>query len=100
MDYSSYSNQCKGNYFFLKDSFNVLSSDGKSWGCSGLTGPFKWFGGAAFYDKSAHVIDFSKNAHNQNKNVSSKFNGNFDNFNINRTKNQFFDIYEHYCTPL
>lgn len=66
MDYLSYSNQCKGNYFLLKDSFNVLSSDGKSWGCSGLTGPFKWFGGAAFYEKSAHIIDFSKNAHNQN----------------------------------
>ena len=66
MDYLSYCNQCKGNYFYLKDSFDVLSSDGKSWGCSGLTGPFKWFGGAAFYEKKAHIIDYAKNAHNQN----------------------------------
>lgn len=66
MDYSSYCNQCKGNYFYLEDSFNVLSSDGNSWGCSGLTGPFKWFGGAAFYEKKTHIIDNVKNAHNQN----------------------------------
>lgn len=64
--YKEYCERCKGNYFSLTNESKINTVSGNSWASEGNIGPFKWFAGGVYYDKSVHSIDSLKRCHNAN----------------------------------
>lgn len=66
MNYINYCEQCKGNFISMQDEEHIFLPTENNWACTGNSGPFIWFAGAAYYNSSIHVIDNQKRLHNTN----------------------------------